>query len=193
MTNAITHFGKEFTLSVDIKDFFDSITRSHLISYLDQAWLYLILEDGAPRQGLPTSPVTSNIAMLSVDKRMSQLSATLGISYSRYADDLTFGFDDPSIRSFLINRVRHILADYGLSLNERKSHFQNAKNGSLIITGVALTKEGVFATRKTLRKLRASLHQGNDSSAKGLAEWAKCHLPKSLRPNDRKTNACDIP
>lgn len=179
-TNAQVHFGKRYALSVDIEDFFDSISEEHLRPYLDDEALHWVLEDGAPRQGLPTSPVAANLAMLQVDQKLLQLSGALRATYSRYADDLTFGYDDPTLKPFLLEAVVRVLGEIGLRLNERKTLVQNAKNGALIITGVALTSTGVISTRRTRRRLRAARHQGKRAQASGLAEWARCRFPRGV-------------
>ena len=179
-TNAQVHFGRSYALSVDIEDFFDSISKDHLQPYLDDEALHWILEDGAPRQGLPTSPIAANLAMLETDQRLLQLGRALGVSYSRYADDLTFGYDDPTLRPVLVEAVTRVLGEIGLRLNSRKTIVQNAKNGAIIITGVALTLTGVVSTRRTRRRLRAARHQGNKSQARGLEEWEKCRFPRGF-------------
>lgn len=179
-TNAQVHFGKGYVLSVDIEDFFDSISGKHLQPYLNDEALHWVLEDGSPRQGLPTSPVVANLAMLGADRKLLQLTEALGATYSRYADDLTFGYDDPTLRPLLLDAVVRILGEIGLRLNERKTLVQNAKNGALIITGVALTSTGVVSTRRTRRRLRAARHQGKRAQARGLAEWARCRFPKGV-------------
>ena len=40
-----------------------------------------------------------------------------------------------------------------------------------------MDEKDVYPTRAVKRKLRAALHQGNDSAARGLAEWARCRIP----------------
>lgn len=72
VSQAISHIGYEYTLSLDIKDFFDSVRKEHLEKYIDTEKLDYLLIDGAPRQGLPTSPILANIALVDVDKKLNQ-------------------------------------------------------------------------------------------------------------------------
>lgn len=179
VTNAEIHLGKKYVLSLDIRDFFDSITRDALVDHVHPDLLAWLLEDGAPRQGLPTSPIVSNIAMVKVDLRIRSLCEALGdISFSRYADDITVGFQDASLRNVLQQGIEAILASAGFTLNKHKTRLQNARNGSIHITGVAIDDKRVRPTRKTLRRIRAAKHQKNTAQVTGLTEWALCKLPR---------------
>lgn len=179
ITGASQHLGKRFLLTLDIESFFDSITATHLNKRIDAELLSVVLEEGAPRQGLPTSPIVANIAMIDVDSSIKALCKEIGgVSYSRYADDLAFGFDAVELCSRVSKSVEEILLLAGFRLNSRKTRLQNSANGAMHITGVALSASGIRPTRSTLRRIRAARHQGRISQATGLAEWAKCKVPK---------------
>lgn len=179
-SNALCHFGKGYVLKLDIKDFFDSVTPALVRSYLADRVVQIVMEDGAARQGLLTSPLVANLAMIVVDRRIAAFCSALGISYSRYSDDMTFGFDDRHLKTLVLKSVELILDDYGFVLNKGKTKLQNARNGALIITGVALTPAGVVATRETRRRIRAADHQRNVHQLKGLKEWEKCKPPSNF-------------
>ena len=76
--------------------------------------------------------------------------------------------------------ARQIIEKRGLKINERKTNLQDSKNGKVIITGIAVDKNGICATRRTKKKARAAIHQKNLSSLRGLIEWSKCKLPNNL-------------
>lgn len=180
--NALQHVGYGYTASYDLLDFFDSVTEMHLSKHIQKEVLNDCLVDGAPRQGLPTSPLLANIAFTNADRKIIDGLKQLGVDgkYTRYADDLSISFnrrEDYGKITFLVDSiVRH----NGFLLNQKKTFLQSAKNGRVVITGVAIDENGVHPTRKSMKKLRAALHQRRLGSARGLNEWVKCKLPKTF-------------
>ena len=97
--------------------------------------------------------------------------------YTRYADDLVFSFDERRHAGQIETIVRQVLAKFGFEVNERKTTLQDAKNGRIVINGLAIDSHGLHPTRRTKKKARAAAHQQNASSLFGLLEWQKCKLP----------------
>ena len=110
--NAEKHVGKHYVFNTDIKDFFPSISKSRVwatlkcppFSFNDTiadaiAGLCCteIEKDGGKvvvlPQGSPCSPILTNIVCRNLDRRLSGLAGKYHISYSRYADDITFSSD----------------------------------------------------------------------------------------------------
>ena len=180
--NAMQHLGFRYTLSMDLEDFFDSILPSHVSDVIPGDLIQQCFIDGNPKQGLPTSPIISNIAFIPSDIKIIDTLKKLGISaiYSRYADDLIFSFNDSENEGKIRFLVKQIVEKNGFKINEKKTKLQDAKNGRVIITGVAIDRTGIHATRRTKKKIRAALHQSNESSLVGLKEWSRCKLPSGL-------------
>ncbi len=179
---ALQHIGRCYTLSMDLENFFESVTTRHVedvlaINVID--WCFI---DGRLRQGLPTSPVISNIAFLPFDRAIVSALKRLKIDavYTRYADDLVFSYDDYSVGGKIQTLVRQVVEGGGFKVNERKTKIQSAQNGRIVVGGIALDNSGLYATRRTKKKIRAALHQENHSSVSGLNEWAKCKLPNAI-------------
>lgn len=178
--NAFQHVGFDFTLSMDLADFFGHVRPHHVLDLVPQ----VIVEecfffDGIAPQGLPTSPAIANVAFTPADKAIVQELAALSsdIVYTRYADDLTFSFNERRFSPKIDVFVNRIARAQGFSVNKSKTRFQNAKNGRIIVTGVGVDRHGVHPTRKTLKRMRAAQHNDNSLSLAGLAEWARCKLP----------------
>lgn len=181
--NAFRHVGKRFLLSFDLQDFFNTITISHVENIIPKRIIDVCFVDGNPKQGLPTSPIISSIAFSACDKEILALLKEFGVDaiYTRYADDLSFSFDDPEEAKKIESVVGRALSDHGFVLNEKKTRLQDLRNGRIIINGIGIDSSGVHPTRRTLKKLRAAKHQKNTRSARGLAEWAACKFPANLK------------
>jgi hypothetical protein len=119
LTNALAHVGADVVVKLDVKDFFPTISWKRVKGLLRKAGvseqvatLLALLCTEAPRQlvefreqtlyvatgqrclpqGAPTSPAITNALCLRMDQRLSALARSLGCTYTRYADDLTFSF-----------------------------------------------------------------------------------------------------
>ena len=180
VTMAKAHIGHQFTLSMDLKDFFDHVTPAMLTGKLTKEEMALVIENGAARQGLPTSPTVANIAFAAVDKAIlkSLRKTCKNVVYTRYADDLAFSFDEPGLESQIEKIVRENVSRAGFKVNNAKTQLQSAKSGRRIVTGIGVGDGGIYPTREMKRRLRAALHQGNKDQAQGLAEVCKVKTPR---------------
>jgi RNA-directed DNA polymerase len=101
-TNALPHRDRRFVLNVDIEDFFGTINFGRVRGFFiknkrfslkpDVATIQaqIACHDNALPQGGPSSPIVSNLIAHVLDIRLARLAQTYGLTYSRYADDLTF-------------------------------------------------------------------------------------------------------
>ena len=180
VTNAQAHVGRQHTLCMDLAGFFDSVTREMLEWVVPPDILDQILVDGAPRQGLPSSPAAANIAAARMDTQIDRWCKRRGAIYTRYADDLTISADDEATIAAAQTDIPPIIERWGFSLATEKTRVYHARAGRRMVTGVAVDEQ-VHPTRKAKRRLRAARHQGRNRQAAGLAEWCKVKLPKALR------------
>lgn len=195
VTNATKHIGFRYTISYDLKDFFESVTRDKLTEYLNDDILDLIVVDGAARQGLSTSPNAANLAFMEVDHKI--IDSLNGLAtrycYTRYADDITISFDDSYQLQYIDQIVSKHISDSGFILNRNKTTLQCARHGRRLITGVAVDDVKVYPTRYNKRRARAALHneltwasthtgkyrlRRLHQKAIGLTEWCKCKQPR---------------
>ena len=186
MSNAVPHVGRAAVINLDLKDFFPSITFPRVKGIFQElgyspavATILALLCTESPRrkveyagrvyhvaagaralpQGACTSPALSNLLGRRLDARLTGLAAKLGFTYTRYADDLTFsGEVDASAKTgYLLARVRHIVANENLVVNESKTRVQRP-NVRQSVTGIVVNKRPNVPRRVT-RRLRAILHQ----------------------------------
>lgn len=179
VTNASSHIHQRYVLSLDIENFFESLPSTLLEKYIPVHLLDLVLINNKIVQGLPTSPYLANIAMIEIDAAILNALKSKEIVYSRYADDLTFSFNDRKMKEYIIEKVVRILRTYKLKVNPRKTKLQDKENGRAIVTGIGVSMYAVYPTRKTLKKIRAAQHQKNVLSEQGLTSWSLCKLPKN--------------
>lgn len=122
-------------------------------------------------QGAPTSPALANLCVRSLDLRLSGLAKSLGCTYSRYADDLTFSGDRSLVahHARIERHVAEIVHDEGYSLNPGKTRAMSASTRQTV-TGVVVN-QGLGVGRREFDALKATLtncvRQGPDSQARG--------------------------
>jgi hypothetical protein len=110
-------------------------------------------------QGAPTSPALANLVAFRLDRRLDGLARTLGLTYSRYADDLAFsGGRHLARRAFDVEaRVAAIARDEGFVLNAAKTRLL-AREGRQALCGVVVNERPSVA-RPEVDRLRALLHE----------------------------------
>jgi len=198
VTAAKEHIGFEYTVMMDISNFFDSVHINHIPPEYKLDWK-LFHKEGYAAQGFPSSPMVANIAtvpvMSKINNELKQITSEFAITI--YADDIFISANDDT----LIPKIREIITTifnaFGFNINENKTRIKFSKYGYRRILGVNVGTHKIRATRKTMKKLRAAKYQAINKlnkkahmSAGGLKTWSKCLLPKSMRPvifNPNKT------
>ncbi len=178
--HAREHASNKYLLKLDFRDFFPSIkasdfkwhlTRHTEIPEVDKVAITRLLfrfdqenQDMRLSIGAPSSPSVSNTVVFHFDTIISDYCSTVGVQYSRYADDLAFSTNTPHILDELQNFVRETCRrlDYPrLTLNEDKSVF-TSKKFQRQLTGLILTNEGsVSLGREKKRLIRAMAYRFN--------------------------------
>lgn len=205
VTNAQAHIGHDYSLCFDLENFFESVVPERVKGKLSQEEMALVFVDGAARQGLPTSPAVANLAFAGADKAILKWIAKAGknIVYTRYADDLSFSFDDPALIPAIKKSVEEIINRSGFKLNARKTSLQTAQNGRRIICGVGVDDTGIYPTRDSKRRLRAAEHHlemmgepatsaasrrktRQEQRVQGMREWVRVKAPDPQKELKRR-------
>ena len=173
--NARAHVGHHYVLNLDLKDFFTTITAmdverglnrigfSPLVSHdLATICTYPVRVGKRIRnvlpQGSPASPVLSNICTLTLDRRLEGLARRFHLTYSRYADDMTFSSNHDVYRENgdFMCELHRIISDCGFTVNPSKTRLQ--KHGSRQeVTGL-IFGERVNVSRQYVKTLRVIIH-----------------------------------
>lgn len=166
VTNAQNHTQKPFVLNVDLENFFPTIAFGRVVTVLqfkpyslDKNVAYLITRlccsEGVLPQGAPTSPIISNIICQKLDRRIAQLSIKQNVTYSRYADDLTFS-SNKEFTNEILATIEEIITDEGFALNFEKVRLQDIYKRQEV-TGLTVN-EKVNVSRDYIKTVKAMLH-----------------------------------
>jgi len=133
-SNALMHHKSEWFLAVDLKDFFHTVTTTHLRDLFRNTFCFtpelakvltsLCSYQGRLPMGAPTSPALSNLACLFFDFQLEKLSEAHGAVFTRYADDITFSFRNAPAAT-LLDEVRTTVLRHSFVVNEDKVRLQN--------------------------------------------------------------------
>lgn len=175
--NASMHRGDGPILKMDFRDFFPSIRAEDWIVYCRNA--RILEEDDAELAaqvlfrkakhehllrlsiGAPSSPILSNILMMTFDSLVADEAAKRRIKYTRYADDLTFSGQRIGMLKDMTDVVHGAVRQIQrpkLTVNSEKTTFVTSKYRR-VVTGVTLANDGSLSLgREKKRLISASVH-----------------------------------
>jgi len=182
--NARFHIGQPIVISVDIEDFFPSISfsrvygifvncgYSHAVATLLTS--LCILDDGLP-QGAPTSPALSNLVASNLDRRISDYVLKHGYRFTRYADDIALsGLQEHASIGAILSFLNNAAGSEGFRLNPGKTRVLR-QGQRQEVTGVVVNKR-MAAPRALRRKLRQTAYYVNKFGLRSHMEHA--HVDK---------------
>lgn len=201
--HADKHKKSRYLLRLDFKKFFESITENDIrlladkvIANLKSGWddadtnllIKLTTFNGGLTIGSITSPLLSDAICYPLDALLCSMSHELGVTYTRYADDLYFSTNERNILTKIPDRVREILnaLEYpaNLTINNGKTYHSSKKN-KMMVTGLVLTNNSkVSIGHAKKREIRSKVHTWHK-----LDESQKRHLSgymsyiKSVEPS----------
>lgn len=189
VTNARRHIGRTCVLNIDLENFFPSINFGRVRGILMCEPLYFnakcatiisqicCYERKLP-QGAPTSPILANLIASKLDNAFVNLSRTLRVEYTRYADDLSFSTrrnnfpksmvvisenedgDDGASVVEVGDAIRNIIEKNGFAINESKTRLSRYGTQRKCVTGIVVN-EKCNLKRGYYRNLRAALFECN--------------------------------
>ncbi|PEH74273.1 RNA-dependent DNA polymerase [Edwardsiella tarda] len=200
LTNAEKHIKKKYVINIDLEDYFGSVTfarvygifKSKPFNFSHSAasiLAQLCTKDGKLPQGACTSPVLANLASASLDKHLTQLAQKKQITYTRYADDITFSFKQKQVRDIIIKNKENdfelsktivdIVERNGFKINFNKFRVQK-KSERQKVTGLVVNKK-VNIERSYLRVTRSMIHKWrtNRSESASLFSIQKGYTSKN--------------
>ena len=196
VSNAETHLGAKHLLNVDIEKFFPSISDEMVLSIFEslgygsygaQLLSALCTLDGFSPTGAPTSPMIGNAVLSSFDMEIREMARQQGLTYTRYADDLTFS-SDSRIEDGFANQVSALIKKFGFELNDSKTKFMGTGDRKEV-TGVTIN-DFPNLSRDWRNSARGFLHRAFLNPHQYHNEWKRVAgiygTLKALDPECRK-------
>jgi RNA-directed DNA polymerase len=162
--NAKEHLSNDELLKLDIIDYFGNITVPMVanvfkkIGYspkLSLQFAQLCCVDNSLPQGAPSSPAISNLIMFDLDNKLEKISEKFNITYSRYADDMSFS--GSVIKAEFTLLIEAEIEGFGFKLNaEKRIHKKYGERK--IVTGLCITGDKVRVLKKLRREFRQNYH-----------------------------------
>jgi RNA-directed DNA polymerase len=175
-TNASVHESNTVLLTVDIKNFFPSISVQNIFGLfvklgctkpVARVLSRFVTYDSKLPQGASTSQKLSSLYVATLDKRIADFCGKRGLAVSRYVDDISIsGAGAEKVRSAVVSMIEKA----GFTVQDKKTtlRFRHEKQ---IVTGLSVnTRTGVG--RAARKQLRAICHA---CSKRGLESVAKEH------------------
>lgn len=181
--HAELHKKSKYLLRLDFKDFFESISDHDIRKFAadnltgkipnwaeDDTNLLVKLSTfkGGLTIGSITSPLLSDAICYNLDVALFSLSHELGITYTRYADDLYFSTNSRGILKIIPERVVEIISrlEYPskLKINRSKTHHSSKKN-KMKVTGLTITNDSrISIGREKKREIRSKVFNWEELS-----------------------------
>lgn len=209
--NARPHVGKPFIYNLDLIDFFPSIGFGRVKACLTLAPFNLTggreplaflmanlccepsINDPKHSflpQGAPTSPVLTNVVCKQLDRRLAGLAKRFRLTYTRYADDLTFSSYRNVYNSNgeFCRELNRIITEQGFIINPTKTRLQQSGYRQEV-TGL-IVNERVNVSRQYWREIKLLLNLWSKQGETKAQDcyWAKHYLNVPLKKRPILTN-----
>ncbi len=160
------HLSAEWVYSVDIENFFPSVSRERIraalrsVGYADAESIDILSGlcclNGHLVQGAPTSPVLSNIVLKNIDQQLAAIATDNKFVFTRYADDIVFS-GPRVITQEVQTQIKSVITDDGWTLSERKEQLSQLPK-RLKVHGLLVHGDKVRLTKGYRNRIRAYRH-----------------------------------
>ena len=177
--NANLHAHAEVVISLDVKNYFPSIKRTHVLNIYKNFFNFredvaeiltnLCTKNGEVPQGACTSSYLSNLALFDIEHRLVYNLSSEGLIYSRLIDDITISsrvFLSKKRLSLLVERVASFLKTRGFELKRSKTNISSRKNkeNPIEITGLRINLGKPSAKKQTRIDIRKEVRQRTEEA-----------------------------
>jgi RNA-directed DNA polymerase len=164
--NALAHKGANCLLTIDLKDFFPSINQRQIFNIFKAIGynntISVVLSNictfnNALPQGSPCSPKLANLSAWHLDMRIQGLVGKRGVSYTRYADDLSFSGLSPIKVIQVIPMVKKIIKDEHFEINNSKTRIAGPARAK-VVTGLVISGDNFGIGKQKYKIIRSKIH-----------------------------------
>jgi len=181
VSNADLHKNKRILICEDVKKFFPSVSST----FVEDVWqgffgfslevasvlTRLTTKDGTLPQGAITSSFLANLVMWRREPLIEAKLAEMGITYSRYVDDMSISSTahlDRTTQTKVIGMIYGMLAAHGLRAGRHKHQVFSASQQMIATKLIVNRKPSLTAAKRS--KIRAQVHQLEIAAESGVSE-----------------------
>ena len=186
VTNAKPHVSASVVVNMDLKDFFPTLDYPRVFGFFKKVGFspqlstilalictipdheqlkvhgeirYLNQDSRRLPQGAATSPMLTNLICRRMDSRLAGIAKSLGFTFTRYADDLTFSGPTSCRKNInkLMWQVRSVIKDEDFKIHPDKTHVM-VDGHRKEVTGIVVNDK-LNISRKKLKAFKAVLFQ----------------------------------
>ena len=165
------HCNQKWIMKLDIRDFYNSITKEQIseavdcvkevLGDVDFTWEEDMYELCTVLDKLPTgactSPFFANYVMRQIDDSLKNQANYYGVRYSRFMDDMMFSSDEKYRLSLMELYVIEVLKENGFEINKEKIRYiSNNKHQEVL--GVLVNNKKTTLSKDKKRKYRSMFY-----------------------------------
>jgi len=207
--NAKFHRNQKVVLTIDVKDFFSSISENLVFNIFHDSCSYetsvavlltkLCTYNGALPQGAPTSAYLSNLVMREFDEAVGEYCQSKNIRFTRYADDMTFSgdFDIAGLLCFVDQELAHVgLKRHPEKLKVMRQHNRQITTGIVVNSSRQVPREYRMKIRQEVYYIKKYgldshvAHIGEEKSRYLQSLWGRINYVLCINPNDAQMLEC---
>ncbi|MCI8418428.1 MAG: RNA-directed DNA polymerase [Lachnospiraceae bacterium] len=173
VTNSLPHKNKRFIVNIDLENFFDSFNFGRVRGYFIKNSYWSLTEEvatviaqltchkGTLPQGAPSSPIIANMICNIMDIHLLGISKRYKLTYTRYADDMTFSTNDKHFLERYDNFYKELSKEVtksGFCINKKKTRilYNNSRQevtGLIVNNKLSIKREYYKATQAMAHSL----------------------------------------
>lgn len=160
--NAEPHALNRYFICIDLEDFFPNISINRvtkifrLIGYSQRPASILsrlcCCDSKLPQGGI-TSPAISNLVASKLDRRIAGFTSRRNITYTRYADDLTFSSNNQILLHKSLKIIKNIIRSEHFFINEDKLKCAGPRRRCIVTGLIKNSKDPKFAVGKYKKRI----------------------------------------